>query len=202
METGGAEESQIFLPLRVAQSLGERPGEVGLVQVSALAGGRSVEEVAASIQAALPGVEAQPLQRFTRAENLVLSRIRRLMALVAALVVAVAVLTVGSTMVTVVLERRAEIGLMKALGAPGRRVAAFFLAEGLSMGLVGGLLGYAAGLGMAAFIGRQVFQAILSPTPAGLPVTLAVAWGVVLLASFGPVHRALVVDAAVTLRGE
>jgi putative ABC transport system permease protein len=202
VETGGAEESQILLHLPAAQSLAERPGEVDLVQVSATAGGRSVEEVAATIQAARPGVEVQPLQRFTRAENLVLNRIRRLMALVAALVVTVAVLTVGSTMVTVVLERRAEIGLMKGLGARGSRVAAFFLAEGLSMGLVGGLLGYGAGLGMAAFIGRQVFQANLSPTPVGLPATLAVALGVVLLASLWPLHRAVAVDPAVTLRGE
>jgi putative ABC transport system permease protein len=201
VETGGAEDSQILMRLPEVQSLSGRPGEVGLVQVSALAGGKTVEEVAASIQASLPGVEARPLQRFTRAENLVLERIRRLMALVAAVVVAVAALTVGSTMVTVVLERRTEIGLMKGLGAPDRQVAAFFLAEGLSMGIVGGLLGYAAGLGMATFIGRQVFRANPSPSPAGLMTTLSVALGVVLLANLWPLHRALAVDPAVTLRG-
>ncbi len=202
LETGGAEDSEVLVGLPVAQSLRGRPGEVGLVQVSVLAGGRSVEDVAASIEARLPGVEARPLQQFTGAEKLVLDRIRRLMALVAALVLAVAALTVGSTMVTSVLERRAEIGLMKSLGAGGRRVAALFLAEGLSIGVVGGLAGYAGGLGLAAWIGRKVFQADLSPAPAGLPITLAVAVGVVALASLWPVRRALAVDPAVTLRGE
>ena len=202
VETGGAEDSQVLVDLALAQSLSGRAGEVELVQVSALAGERSVEDVAASIEARLPGVEARPLQRFTQAEQVVLGRVRRLMALVAALVLAVAALTVGSTMFTAVLERRQEIGLMKSLGAGGRRVAALFLAEGLSMGVAGGLVGYAAGLGLAALIGRQVFQANLSPAPGGLPITLAVAVGMVILASLWPVRRALAVDPAVTLRGE
>ncbi|MEW5960014.1 MAG: FtsX-like permease family protein, partial [Chloroflexota bacterium] len=120
----------------------------------------------------------------------------------AALVLVVAALAVGSTLVTAVLERRAEIGLMKALGAAERRVAAFFLAEGVSIGLLGGLAGYTVGLGLAALIGRQVFQAGLSPHPLGLPITLSVALGVAFLASLWPVRQAMAVDPAVTLRGE
>ena len=202
LQTGGPEDSQVFVPLKVAQTLSSRPGEVSMVQVSALAGQRSVEDFAAYIEARLPGVDARALQQFAQAEAEVLRRIRRLMALVAALVLVVAALTVGSTLVTAVLERRAEIGLMKALGASDRRVAAFFLTEALSMGVASGLLGYVAGLGVAAFVGWQVFQSPLSPTPIGLPVTLGVAAGVVLLASLWPVRQALAVDPAVTLRGE
>ena len=202
IETGGAEESQILVRLSVAQILSGRPGEVGLVQVSALTGERPVEKTAAAIRARLPNVEARPVQQFARAELDILNRVRRLMLLVAVLVLAVAALTAGSTMLTVVLERRSEIGLMKGLGASGRWVATLFLAEGLGMGFVGGLLGYAGGLGMAAFIGRRVFRAQLSPDPAGFLVTLAVAVGTVLLASLWPVRRALAVDAALTLRGE
>jgi putative ABC transport system permease protein len=202
LQTGGPEDSQVLVPLKLAQTLSGQPGEVSMVQVSVLAGQRTVEEVAADIEARLPDVDARALRQFAQAEAEVLRRIRRLMALVAALVLAVAALTVGSTLITAVLERRAEIGLMKALGASDRRVAAFFLAEALSMGIAGGLLGYVAGLGMAAFIGQQVFQATLSPTPLGLPVTLGVATGVVLLASLWPVRQALAVDPATTLRGE
>jgi len=202
LQTGGPEDSQVFVPLKVAQTLSGQPGEVSTVQVSALAGQRSVEAVAADIEARLPGVDARALRQFAQAEAEVLRRIRRLMALVAALVLVVAALTVGSTLITAVLERRGEIGLMKALGASDRRVASFFLAEALSMGVAGGLLGYVAGLGVAAFIGQQVFQAALSPTPIGLPVTLGVAVGVVLLASLWPVRQALAVDPAITLRGE
>lgn len=202
LETGGAEENQLFVPLAVAQTLGNRPGQVGLVQVSALTTGRPLEQMAADIAARLPAVEVRTLRQFAQAEAAVLSRIRLLLALVAALVLVVAALAVGSTMVTAVLERRAEIGLMKALGAAERQVAALFLAEGLSIGALGGLAGYALGLGLAALIGWQVFRAGLLPNPLGLPMTLAVALGVAFLASLWPVRRALTIDPAVTLRGE
>jgi len=202
VETGGPEDSQIFVPLPMAQRLAGRPGEVGMLQVSALASQAPVQDVAAAIEARLPGVDARLLKQLTQAEEDILSRVRRLMALVAALVLTVAAITVGSTQVTAVLERRAEIGLMKALGASDRQVAAQFLAEALSVGVAGGAIGYAVGLGMAAFIGWQVFQADLSPTRAGLPITLAVAAGVTLLASLWPMRQALAVDPAVTLREE
>lgn len=202
LETGGSEENQVFVPLSMAQALAGRPAQVGLVQVSALATSRPLEETAAEIEARLPTAQVRTLRQFAQAEKTVLARVRLLMALVAALVLVVAGLAVGSTMLTAVLERRAEIGLMKALGATERGVATFFLAEGVSIGLAGGLAGYAIGLGMAALIGRQVFQASLSPNPLGLPITLGVALGVALFASLWPVQRAMIVDPAVTLRGE
>lgn len=202
LQTGGPEDSQVFVSLKEAQMLSGRPEEISMIRVSVLAGKRSVEELAADIETRLPDVDARALRQFVQPEADVLRRTRRLMSLVAALVLIMASLTVGSTLFTAVLERRAEIGLMKALGAGNRRVAGFFLAEALSMGIVGGVMGYVAGLGLAAFIGWKVFQSPLMPTPIGFPVTLGAALGVVLLASLWPVRKALAVDPAVTLRGE
>ena len=202
VQAGGAEDNQILVPLPLAQALGGRPGQVGLVQVSALASSRPAAEVAAAIAARLPNVQARPLRQFAQAEEVVLSKIRLLMALVAAMVLGVAALAVGSSMATGVLERRTEIGLMKALGAAQSQVAALFLAESLSIGAVGGFAGYLVGLGVAALIGFQVFHARLNPNPFALPVSLAVALGVVLVASVWPVHRAMSVEPAMTLRGE
>lgn len=202
VEAGGAEDNQVFIPLAAAQMLSGRPGQAGLVQVSALSTGRPLAEIAADIEARLPGVRARTQRQLAQAEETVLGKIRLLMALVAAAVLGVAALAVGSTMATAVLERRAEIGLMKALGAAHRQVAALFLAEAVSIGVAGGLGGYAAGVGIAALVGRQVFQAQVSPDPLGLPMTLAVATAVALAASWWAARRALAVDAAVTLRGE
>ncbi|MBI2941382.1 MAG: ABC transporter permease [Chloroflexi bacterium] len=202
VETGGAEDNQVLVPLPVAQALAGQPGQVGLVQVSALVAGQSLVEVAGAIEARLPDIQARPLRQFAQAEESVVAKVRLLLALVAAVVLGVAALAVGSTMFTAVVERRAEIGLMKALGAAERRVAALFLADGIGVGAIGGLGGYAAGLGVAALIGQQVFHATLQPNPLGLPVTLAVATGVALAASIWPVRQALAIDPAVILRGE
>ena len=68
-----------------------------------------------------------------------------------------AALAVGATSATTVLERRAEIGLMKALGASHRAVGAFFIAEQLLLALVGGVAGYALGVVLARALGIGIF---------------------------------------------
>lgn len=61
------------------------------------------------------------------------------------LALAVASLSIINTLVMAILERRREIGILKALGAADRDVRQMFFAEAGAMGLVGGALGVAVG---------------------------------------------------------
>ena len=61
------------------------------------------------------------------------------------LALAVAALGIVNTLVMAILERRREIGIMKAIGASDGDVKKLFLAEAAVMGLVGGMLGVALG---------------------------------------------------------
>jgi putative ABC transport system permease protein len=61
------------------------------------------------------------------------------------LALAVASLGIVNTLVMAILERRREIGIMKALGASDRDVKRLFFAEAGAMGLAGGLLGVTLG---------------------------------------------------------
>lgn len=202
LETGGAEDDQLVADLPTVQSLTDQPGQVGLVMVSVLTSDRPLEAVAQELQALLPDAEVRTLAQFARAEATVLNKVRLLIGLVAALVLMAGALTVAGTLNTIVIERRAEIGLMKALGAADRRVAGLFLAEALSVGAVGGVVGYLAGLALAVAIGRKVFEATITPAVWGLPGTLLVGLAVTLVAGLFPVRRAMSIDPARTLRGE
>jgi putative ABC transport system permease protein len=202
LETGGAEDDQLVADLPTVQSFTHQPGQVGLVMVSALTSDRPLEAVARELQALLPDAEVRTLAQFARAEATVLNKVRLLIGLVAALVLMAGALTVAGTLNTIVIERRAEIGLMKALGAADRRVAGLFLAEALSVGAVGGMVGYLAGLALAVAIGQKVFEATITPAAWGLPGTLLVGLAVTLVAGLFPVRRAMGIDPARTLRGE
>jgi len=202
LETGGPEDEQLITGLRAAQTLTAQPGRVGLVLVSALATERSLAAISSDLQTVLPQAEVRTLAQFAQAEATVLSKVRLLIGLVAALVLIAGALTVGGTLNIIVMERRTEIGLMKALGADDRRVAGLFLVEALNIGGIGGIVGYLAGLALAVAIGQRVFEATIAPTAWGPPGTLLIALGVALLASLLPVRRALAVDPVKTLRGE
>ncbi len=52
---------------------------------------------------------------------------------------------------------------MKALGASQRFVGGFFAAEAAILGVAGAIVGYALGVGIAAWIGRANFHAPIVP---------------------------------------
>jgi putative ABC transport system permease protein len=63
------------------------------------------------------------------------------------------------------------------------------------------MLGYVAGLGLTAVIGRHVFATAVSLPPVLLPITMVLALAVALAGSALPVRRATGLDPAVLLRG-
>ncbi len=223
--TGGLEEEAILARLQLAQALANRPGEFRRLLVSALTKPEDefarrdpgtmapaeydrwycspyISSIAHQIQEVLPGTEARPIRRVAESEGRILTRVSGLMWLVTLAALVAAALAVGATSATTVLERRPEIGLMKALGAANWLVAAFFLAEQVLLALVGGGAGYALGIGLARLLGRSVFGVPPTERVILLPVILAVAAVVALAGSLVPLRRAARFDPAPILRGE
>ena len=202
INTGGPEDDQIFVSLAAAQELTNRPGQVSLVQISALTTQTPVEETARSLEQMIPDAQAKTVRQIAEGEVALIRRVQLLLALIAAIVLIAAAVSVGATMTTVMLERQREIGLMKAIGAEARRIGALFLAEAGALGVVGGIAGYALGFGFAQIIAQSVFASAVEFNGwIGLSA-LAIAIAVAVTGSLIPVRRALAVDAAVVLRGE
>jgi putative ABC transport system permease protein len=76
----------------------------------------------------------------------------RQMNVVEMIIALIIVLSIANTMTRTVLERTGEIGTLMALGHRRRKILRLFLAEGLMLGLAGGLLGISIGWLLATAI--------------------------------------------------
>ncbi len=225
VETGSIEDQEVLAPLATAQRLGGLEGKVRRVEVSALtkpndqlAGmplarmtpaqferwscSNYAGTVAYQIQQAIPGSSAKPVYRVSETEGLIMNRVGLLMGLLAAAALLTATMAVASMMLANMLERRSEIGLLKALGATDARVAAIFLWETSLVGLAGGLAGYALGSALAERLAWAVFGAGVGIHWVILPGALALALVVTLAASAVPLGRGLRMTASAALRNE
>jgi len=74
---------------------------------------------------------------------------KRVMFIILTLIVAVAAFNIVSTLVMVVTDKRADIAILRTLGASPRSIMAIFIIQGIVIGLMGTALGVAGGLGLA-----------------------------------------------------
>jgi putative ABC transport system permease protein len=128
------------------------------------------------------------------------------------LALAVASIGIVNTLVMAILERRREIGIMKALGASDRDVKGLFFAEAGAMGIIGGLVGVALGwtIGHAINIGTNIYLKRLHFPPEqiwSVPwwlVVFAIVFSVIisLLSGLYPASRAAKLDPVQALRYE
>jgi putative ABC transport system permease protein len=225
LATGGSEDDQVVAPIGLAQEILGKPGAVRRVYVSALtkpedALGRRdpksmsgeiydrwycspyPQSIAYQLMEAIPHSHAEQIRQVAQNEGAVLRRIEGLIFLVTLAALFASALAVSAAMATAIFERRAEVGLMKALGAGRLAVASIFLAEATLLALTGGGIGFAAGGLLGREIGRSIFNSEIAISPVLLPVILGIAVIVTFAGSAAAIRNAVRLDPVFALRGE
>lgn len=197
----GEEERLLVADLARVRALAGDPDRLGYLEVRTPASG-DVPALRARLELAAPDVVLVSIDQVTQAEAGTLARVEGLLAVVALVVLVTAGIAVVSALTISVMERQAEIGLLKVLGAKARAILGLFLGEAALLAAAGGLPGTLAGLALSGLVSRRVFEASIGVDLRVIPLGLAVALVLALGAALIPVRRAIRVDPVVTLRGE
>lgn len=200
IEKGGSEDNSIIVSISDAWELLGINGMLSAVVVRSAAG--KLDIAVTEISALLQNASVKTLRQVAVAEESLLRKIQLLMMLVTVVVLSATAISVGSTMGSNVLERREEIGLMKALGATKRQIALFYRSEAFLIGFAGGVAGFVLGYFSSQAISKAAFDSFIS-LPFYLPfLSLAIGMLISILASHFPVRNAMSYNPAVILRGE
>jgi putative ABC transport system permease protein len=200
VKAGSEDDDRIFVNLDVLQEITNRTDDISVIQVTAICNKCSTDVIAEEIEEKLPNIDAKSVGQVEKAQMDLLNKINRMMLLITIIALLASALGVMTTMTTSVVERTKEIGMMKAIGAEDRKIAALFLSEAIIIGILGGLIGYIIGIVIAQNIGESVFQSPITPILIVLPLILLLSIGVTILSSILPVRRALRIEPAEVIR--
>jgi putative ABC transport system permease protein len=216
----GATRARVFMPLKLAQDLHVMPSSFRDPSPSdaptytslsvRVANPNQVPAVEDAIKKM--GFNAFSLVDATRSMRQFFAVLDGFLAIFGSLALAVASIGIVNTLVMAILERRREIGIMKALGASDADVRGLFFAEAGAMGLVGGSAGVTLGwvIGRLINFGTNIYLQRQHFPPAqiwSVPLWLvlgAIAFSIVvsLLSGLYPAARAARLDPVQALRYE
>lgn len=200
LSTGEEEDDRLLMPLESLQALRGEPGAVSVILARVDGGLARATEASGRIEAALPELEAQPLRRSAVAETRAASRLSRLAAASALALLFLAGLSAATTAAAILVERRAELALLRAVGKPDAWILGVQAAEACALGALGG----AAGWGIALGLSRALPEAVLAApaTRAGWSLPAALGLGILTAAAgfIPPCLRALAEEPARSLQ--
>jgi putative ABC transport system permease protein len=200
LQTGAGEDSRIYLDQSAFQNwTGVAPSTI---EVAANGTAAEVEASIRQLAELLPAADIRPVRQIMEGEANVLNKTRATLYASATLVVLTSALCVLATLIGWVFDRRRDFAIMKALGASERLINGFFAAEAAALGVVGAILGFFIGIGVAAWIGRVNFHAPVVPRFGVFPYILAGSVAVALISAILPIELLRRVQPAIILRGE
>lgn len=166
--------------------------------------GVDTTKLADTLEQQFPGTQATPPEQIKQQIESATSVLNLIVLGSALIAVLVGSLSVINTMLVSVSERRKEIGIKRVVGARNRHLLKEVIFETGSIGLIGGLVGFAGGAGVVAFINSQAqdsgFSLSLTPELAAAAIGFAVVLGIV--AGLYPAWRAIRVKPVDVLREE
>jgi putative ABC transport system permease protein len=224
---GGDDDDSVYLTLAAAQALSGNAGNVSSIEVSALTTPDNelakkatenyasltptereawyctayVGSIAYQIEEALTDAVAKPIRKVAESEGIILQKTELLMVLITVLSLVGAAVGITNLVTASVMERSKEIGLLKAVGAKDSSIVFLILTGIMITAVVGGILGFFIGWGLAQIIGLTVFSSAVALKAAVIPITAVAVVAVTLTGSIPAIKMLLSLKPAEVLHG-
>ena len=200
--TGASEDGIIIGDLHAFQKIMGKEGKVSLVEVQAFCRDCPISELVLQIGEKFPEGKVTALRQAMMSKMQSIEIFKSFSYGIAVLVIFIGSLLVFVTMMGSVNERTREIGIFRAIGFRRGHVMQIILLEAMVVGLIGGVLGYFGGNGIAWAALPLVIEdgsfAGFNYNLGGIALLLSVALS--LLASLYPAQKASKLDPSEALR--
>lgn len=157
-------DNMMHIPLDTARNLFDKKDEVSMIEL-VVKDGVDLDVAASRVKKKLKSArnnenfEVSTPSQLLGQLNVLLGVVNIIFIGIAAISLLVGGIGIMNSMFTSVLERKKEIGIMKAVGATNYNIMTIFLIEATLTGLIGGLIGVALGTGIAYFVKAIAAQA-------------------------------------------
>ena len=208
---GTDQDSTVIMPLRAFQRRIAGNDRIGTIYISAANGNETqkiqgqAEQLLREIRRVVPGREddfsVRDLKQIAEIMAGTTAVMTGLLGAVAAVSLLVGGIGIMNIMLVSVTERTREIGVRLAIGAREEQVLAQFLVEAVVLSLLGGTIGVALGLGIAAFA-SYALEIPFVPSVSVVALSFGFAGAVGVVFGFYPARRASKLDPIVALRHE
>ena len=201
-QTGSPDDRIIFGALAHVQTLVNKPGQLSLIEVSALCKDCPIDDIVGQINGQLPHAKVSAIQQSVRARTETVERLTRFAGVVSIVVLTIGALMIFTTMMGAVVERTKEIGVLRAIGFRKVHIVKGLMIEVATISIVGGIAGWVAGM-VASWVALPYFSetgVALEASPWLVIFAVAAALSIGLVSSVYPAVRASRLDPSEAVR--
>ena len=201
-QTGSPDDRIIFGALAHVQTLVNKPGQLSLIEVSALCKDCPIDDIVGQINEQLPHAKVSAIQQSVRARTETVERLTRFAGVVSIVVLTIGALMIFTTMMGAVVERTKEIGVLRAIGFRKVHIVKGLMIEVATISIVGGIAGWVAGM-VASWVALPYFSetgVALEASPWLVIFAVAAALSIGLVSSVYPAIRASRLDPSEAVR--
>lgn len=226
VQSGGAEDRELFGRLRMVQEFTGHGDEFKQLLVSAMVNPANelyeryqlnpkslspkeyerysctpyISSVAEDISKSFSGAEYRVVRTISTSEEKMSSKVNWLMVLVTLAALVASSLTMTSTTTAMILQRRKELALMKAIGSYNSFIVFYLFSELLLLAMIGSLGGYGLGSLLSMGLSRSLFGTAFELKWIVLPLVCVVGFLIIFCGSVFPLRRAITLEPAVALK--